>query len=72
MIGSYYDLKDEIDFTSWLEYFTDGIIDELLRVKKELGREMISPGSVLRDYHQKMIDLGIIVKMGKGRRLTIN
>lgn len=100
MVGSYYDLKDEIDFTSWLEYFTDGIIDELLRVKKELERETISPDSVLREYHQKMIDfikengyitdkeyskltdrakpnrnidfnklidLGIIVKMGKGR-----
>lgn len=100
MIGSYYDLKDEIDFTSWLEYFTDGIIDELLRVKKEMEKETIAPDSVLREHHQKMIDfikengyitdkeyskltdrakptrnidfnklidLGIIVKMGKGR-----
>jgi Fic family protein len=33
LMGNYYDLKDRLDFTSWLEYFTDGIIDELLRVK---------------------------------------
>lgn len=32
--GDYYELKDQIDFTAWLEYFTDGIIDELLRVEK--------------------------------------
>jgi len=30
--GNYYDLVNLIDFTQWLEYFTDGIIDELLRV----------------------------------------
>ncbi|MFH1838112.1 MAG: Fic family protein [Candidatus Kuenenbacteria bacterium] len=36
LIGNYYDLKDTIDFTSWLEYFSDGIIDELLRVGDEL------------------------------------
>ena len=38
LTGNYYDLKDIVDFTSWLEYFTDGIIDELLRVKKELEK----------------------------------
>ena len=57
LMGNYYDLKDQIDFTSWLEYFTDGIIDELLRVKKELEKETISPDSTLKDYHQKLIDL---------------
>jgi len=56
MIGNYYDLKDKADFTSWLEYFTDGIIDELLRVKKELEKETISPDKVLREHHQKIID----------------
>lgn len=100
LLGNYYDLKDQIDFTSWLEYFTDGIIDELLRVKKELEKEAISPDNTLKDYHQKLIDiikekgfitdkkyaeitdrakptrnldfrklieLGIIVKVGKGK-----
>ena len=39
LYGNYYDLKDTVDFTEWLEYFTDGIVDELLRVKKELEKE---------------------------------
>ncbi|MBI4250617.1 Fic family protein [Candidatus Uhrbacteria bacterium] len=98
--GNYYDLKDRIDFTSWLEYFTDGIIDELLRVKKELEKEAISPATILKEYHQtminfikekgfitdkdysmltrrakatrnldfrKLIELGIIVRVGKGK-----
>lgn len=36
LFGDYYDLKNTIEFTSWLTYFTDGIIDELLRVQKAL------------------------------------
>lgn len=100
LLGNYYDLADQIDFTSWLEYFTDGIIDELLRVEKELEKEAINPDDVLKEYHQKiidfikekgfitdkdyaeltsrakptrnldfrkLIDLGIIVKVGNGR-----
>ncbi len=55
LIGNYYDLKDQLEFTSWLEYFTDGIIDELLRVEKELEKEVISPGTALKDYHLKII-----------------
>ena len=34
VLGDYYDIKNNIDFTDWLVYFTDGIIDELLRVQK--------------------------------------
>jgi Fic family protein len=56
LLGNYYDLKNQIDFTSWLEYFTDGIIDELLRVKKELEKEAINPDTVLKEYHQKLIN----------------
>lgn len=55
VLGNYYDIKDTLDFTSWLEYFTDGIIDELLRVIKELNKEIISPKDELKDYHQKII-----------------
>lgn len=36
VFGDYYDIADTIDFTDWLIYFTDGIIDELLRVQKLL------------------------------------
>lgn len=35
--GDYEELKDKIDFTPWLIYFAEGIIDELLRVQKLLG-----------------------------------
>lgn len=55
LIGNYYDIRDEIDFTVWLEYFTDGIIDELLRVKKELEQGDISPKKELKEYHKKII-----------------
>ncbi len=37
VFGDYYDIADKIDFTDWLIYFTDGIIDELLRVQKLLN-----------------------------------
>ena len=53
LAGNYYDIKDQVDFTPWLEYFTDGIIDELLRVEKELEKETISPDTALREYHKK-------------------
>ncbi len=55
VFGDYYETKNKIDFTSWLEYFTDGIIDELLRVKKELSLEVVSPDKELKTYHQKII-----------------
>jgi len=100
LIGNYYDCADQLDFTSWLEYFTDGIIDELLRVQKELEQETSGHESALEEYHRKiiariekkgfitdrdystltdrakptrhldfrkLIDLGIIMKVGKGR-----
>ncbi|MFQ5456713.1 MAG: Fic family protein [Nitrospirota bacterium] len=56
VLGNYYDIKDKIDFTEWLEYFTDGIIDELLRINKELNTAAISPDTTLKPYHQKILD----------------
>lgn len=55
LLGNYYDIKNQIDFTSWLEYFTDGIIDELLRVEKGLVQKVVSPEKELRDHHHKII-----------------
>ncbi|MDR3583396.1 MAG: Fic family protein [Candidatus Pacebacteria bacterium] len=55
LVGNYYDATSQTDFTSWLEYFTDGIIDELLRVGKELEKADISPTTELKDYHKKII-----------------
>jgi len=54
--GNYYDLVKQIDFTPWLEYFTEGIIDELLRVKKILLTSTISPETELQPHHQKILD----------------
>lgn len=54
--GDYYDLRDRTDFTSWLEYFTDGIIDELLRVSGELDTFASSPGTTLQKHHLLIIE----------------
>lgn len=54
--GNYYDLMDHIDFTVWLEYFTEGIIDELLRIQKILPGCFASPQDELKDYHLKILD----------------
>ncbi len=56
LVGNYYDLKDEVDFTQWLEYFTDGIIDELLRVGGELSRTIVSPATQLQVHHNFILD----------------
>lgn len=53
-LGSYYDL--EVDFTSWLEYFTDGIVDELIRVKTELEKSIEAPASGLKEHHRLILD----------------
>ncbi|MBI3577456.1 Fic family protein [Candidatus Gottesmanbacteria bacterium] len=53
--GNYYDLFDSIDFTPWLEYFAEGIVDELLRVQKELTKHLVTPERELKPYHQKII-----------------
>ena len=53
--GNYYDLVDTIDFTHWLEYFSEGIIDELLRVEKLLPTVTLSPQTQLHPYHRKLI-----------------
>ena len=56
LLGNYYDIRDHIDFTAWLEYFTDGIIDELLRVDKEMAQNFVSPEADLKKHHKKMIN----------------
>jgi len=54
--GNYYELTNKIDFTPWLEYFTEGIIDELLRVQKLLPEVGISPETQLKPYHLKVLE----------------
>ncbi len=55
VFGNYYEINDKIDFTLWLEYFTEGIIDELLRVIKELEEENKIPENRLKEHHKKII-----------------
>lgn len=57
VVGNYYDIVENMDFTDWLEYFVEGILDELSRVKKELPQynERLQPHQkkivqYLRDY----------------------
>jgi len=56
LLGNYYDMADSLDFTNWLEYFTDGIIDELFRVKKLLPQVFASPKTELLPYYKKILD----------------
>lgn len=55
VLGNYYELQDSIDFTGWLEYFSGGIIDELLRVSKILEGEVASPETALKPYHEALL-----------------
>ncbi|GJQ53085.1 MAG: cell division protein Fic [Anaerolineaceae bacterium] len=54
--GNYYEISNAVDFSSWLEYFTGGIIDELLRVEKILPRSSKSPHDELKPYHHKILN----------------
>ncbi len=56
VLGNYYDTVSSIDFTNWLEYFTDGIIDELLRVKKLLPEVSKTPETELKPYLNKILE----------------
>lgn len=54
--GDYNELFNKIDFTKWLEYFTGGIIDELLRVSKILPDIGNSPETQLEPHHLKILE----------------
>lgn len=53
--GDYYELASNIDFTAWLIYFTDGIIDELVRVGEILSASTKNSQD-LRPHHRKILD----------------
>lgn len=54
--GDYNELVTSIDFTNWLEYFTGGLIDELLRVNKLLPDIGKTPDTKLEIHHLKIIE----------------
>lgn len=97
--GNYYDLAGTLDFTPWLEFFAEGILNELQRVEKRLHSRR-TPETSLKPHHllildyiaghgyitdkdyaslterakatrtldfNRLIELGLIVRMGRGR-----
>ena len=57
VFGNYYDLVAELDFTDWLEYFAEGILNELHRLEKQLTDRQGPPNQGLKAYHQTILDL---------------
>ena len=53
--GDYYELQGGIDFTEWLEYFADGILDELTRVRRTLSDEAAPPPR-LEAHHRQILN----------------
>lgn len=53
---NYYDICGNVNFTPWLEYFTDGILDELLRVAKVLAKKSVTPETILKEHHRKIMN----------------
>lgn len=53
--GDYYDLEDDINFSEWLEYFAEGILDELRRIVKLLP-EQLNPKPRLEPHHRQILE----------------
>src|SRR3989339_676855 len=53
--GNYYNIAETLDFTAWLEYFAEGILDELYRVSKALDDAVIKPSTELKEYNKAML-----------------
>jgi cell filamentation protein, protein adenylyltransferase len=56
VFGNYYDLVPDLNFTPWLEYFAAGILDELLRVQKEIEKNLASPETTLKSHHKAIFN----------------
>lgn len=55
-LGDFNELESTIDFSVWLEYFTAGLIDELLRVSKLLPKLGLNPETHLEKHHLKLME----------------
>lgn len=59
LFGDYYELAPAIDFTPWLEYFAEGILDELHRLSDQLvqrKQQQKRPETTPTIYHQQILD----------------
>lgn len=55
--GNYDELVEQLDFTQWLEYFADGILDELYRLQKQIAQRQSSPKTELEAHHRQILQL---------------
>ncbi|MBA4385558.1 MAG: hypothetical protein C0410_12540 [Anaerolinea sp.] len=55
--GNYYDLVEKIDFTPWLEYFSDGLVNELSRVRSLLDIYQPSPDYEIQPHLHLILEL---------------
>ncbi|MBF0381325.1 MAG: Fic family protein [Magnetococcales bacterium] len=53
--GDYNDLNDDVDHTGWLEYFAEGILDELARIRKTVPQNL-EPKPRLEVHHKQILD----------------
>lgn len=85
VLGDYYDIASQVDYSLWLEYFTGGIIDELLRIEKILPQMAMNPKDELQPYHHQIIErikekgfitdkdyAGLVSRARQTRRLDFN
>lgn len=54
--GDYYDITDKIEHTQWLEYFAEGILDELMRVNNIIQSEGKIHQPSIEEHHQLILD----------------
>ena len=54
--GDYYQREKDIDFTNWIEYFTEGLIDELSRLEKNTLGKSSSIQARLEKHHKIILD----------------
>jgi Fic family protein len=56
--GNYYDVSKSLTFTEWLEYFSAGILDELMRIRKILETKSLSssPADRVSEDQKKILE----------------
>lgn len=58
--GSYYDIKGNLNFTKWIEFFTSGILIELNKLKYDLCKKDIIVPKYLKDIIEYVKKNGMI------------
>ena len=56
VFGNYYEIVEAIDFTPWLEYFAEGILDELRHLEDRITRNLRHPNIGLQAHHHLILD----------------